>query len=89
MSSGGEPGFGSGGFFGGSAGGSPAGGGGGPLGMGGLPGLGSIFGSGNMGQQIAPRGPYGAWPFCGFSSCLIVWAGIILVFGGLMRMIGQ
>jgi hypothetical protein len=84
MSSGGEPEFGSGGFFGGSG-----GGGGEPRGGGGIPGMGGFPGFGNMGQQMGPRGPFGAWPSCGCSGCLIILAGILLVFGGCLKMLGQ
>ena len=80
MSSG-VPDFGSGGFFGGGA---NPGGGQGP----------SIFGPGipdmgTMTRQMGPRGPFGCWPSCGCSGCLIIAAGILLVFGGLLRMLGQ
>jgi len=51
----------------------------GPLGGGGF------FGGGG---DLGPRGPYGAWPGCGCSSVLIVLAGMLLVFGGCMRMMG-
>jgi hypothetical protein len=53
--------------------------GGGPLGGGGF-----FGGGGNMG----PQGPYGAWPGCGCGSGVIIMlAGILLVFGGCMRML--
>jgi hypothetical protein len=86
MSSGPE--LGSGGFFGGGT-GSTGGMGGG---MGGFPGMGGGFpGMGNMGPMVrmGPRGPYGAWPGCGCSSLFIILAGVLLVFGGCLRMIGQ
>jgi len=51
--------------------------GGGPLGGG------SYYGS------MSPGGPYGAWPTCGCSSIFIILAGILLVFGGCLRMLGQ
>jgi hypothetical protein len=54
------------------------------FGGGGL-GSGGFFGSGGMG----PRGPYGAYPTCGCSSLLIILAGIFLVCGGCLRMLGQ
>jgi hypothetical protein len=38
---------------------------------------------------MGPSGPYGAYPGCGCSSLFIVLAGILLVFGGCLRMIGQ
>jgi hypothetical protein len=87
MSSGGEPEFGSGAYYGGGR--QPAGD---PGGMGGLPGLGAGFpGLGNLGpmRQMGPAGPYGAWPSCGCSGCVIMLAGILLVFGGCLRMLGQ
>jgi hypothetical protein len=90
MSSGGAPEFGSGGFYGGSAGGGdprppegiPS------FGLG-FPGQGGVPGMGAMGRQMGPRGPFGVWPSCGCSGCLIVMAGILLVFGGCLRMLGQ
>jgi len=96
MSGGGEPEFGSGGYYGGRAGGSgePSGTGG-PPGMGGLPGLGGLFGTGgfpgfgHLGRQMGPSGRFGAWPSCGCSGCLIILAGILLVFGGCLRLLGQ
>jgi hypothetical protein len=54
------------------------------FGGGGLGG-GGFFGPGGMG----PRGPYGAYPSCGCSSLFIILAGILLVFGGCLRMLGQ
>jgi hypothetical protein len=91
MSSGGEPEFGSGAYYGGSA-----GGGGDPRGAGGFPGMGAGFpgmsgfpGMGNLGRQMGPGGPFGAWPSCGCSGCVIILAGILLVFGGCLRMMGQ
>ena len=53
--------------------------------MGGGLGSGGFFG----GQELGPRGSYGLWPSCGCSSVLIVLAGILLVFGGCLRMFGQ
>ena len=90
MSSSGEPGFGSGGYYGSSAGGSgdPRGTGG-PPGMGGLFGTGGFPGFGHLGRQMGPSGRFGAWPSCGCSGCLIILAGILLVFGGCLRLIGQ
>jgi hypothetical protein len=85
MSSGGEPELGSGAYYGGSA-----GGGGDPRGPGGFPGIGVGFpGIGPMGRQMGPGGPFGVWPSCGCSGCLIVLASILLVFGGFLRMLGQ
>lgn len=54
------------------------------FGGGGLGG-GGFFGPGGMG----PGGPYGAYPTCGCSSLFIILAGILLVFGGCLRMLGQ
>jgi hypothetical protein len=47
---------------------------------------GGFFGGGN---NLGPQGPYGAWPSCGCSSGFIILAGILLVFGGCLRMFGQ
>jgi hypothetical protein len=55
--------------------------GGGPLGGGG-----PLFGSGGF---YNARGPYGPWAGCGCSSVFIILAGILLVFGGCLRMLGQ
>jgi hypothetical protein len=51
-------------------------------------GLGGMFGGGpgpNGGGWYQPRGPYGGYPGCGCSSFFIIAAGILLVFGGLLR----
>jgi hypothetical protein len=45
-----------------------------------------MFGAGDWYQ---PRGPYGPWAGCGCSSLLIMLAGVLLVFGGCLRMFGQ
>src|SRR5258707_602071 len=45
-----------------------------------------FFGGGGMFQ---PRGPYGPWGGCGCSSLFIILAGILLVMGGCLRMLGQ
>jgi hypothetical protein len=45
---------------------------------------GGFYGGGGYG----PRGPYGPWPSCGCSSLFIIMAGILLIFGGCMRMAG-
>ena len=37
------------------------------------------------GGMFQPKGPYGAYPGCGCSSIFIILAGILLVFGGLLR----
>jgi hypothetical protein len=90
MSSGGAPEFGGGPYYGGSSGGRDPNTAGGMPGMGfGLPGMRGFPGFGNMGQQMGPRGPFGGWPSCGCSGCVIILAGILLVFGGCLRMLGQ
>lgn len=53
------------------------------------PSLGSGDFFGNLGGNLGPHGPYGAWPGCGCSSLLMVLAGIILVCAGGMRFFGQ
>jgi hypothetical protein len=45
-----------------------------------------LFGSGGY---YNPQGPYGPWAGCGCSSFLIILAGILLVMGGCLRMLGQ
>ncbi len=55
--------------------------GGGPLGGGGF------FGGG--GGNYGPSGPFGAWPSCGCSSLFIVIAGLLLVCGGGLKMLGM
>lgn len=47
---------------------------------------GPLFGGGDFYQ---PRGPYGPWAGCGCSSFIIILAGLLLVFGGCLRMLGQ
>jgi hypothetical protein len=54
--------------------------------MGGNLGEGGFFGGGS---NLGPGGSYGAWPSCGCSSLFIILAGILLVFGGCLRLIGQ
>jgi hypothetical protein len=56
----------------------------GPLMGGGNP----LFGSGGF-FGASPRSPYGSYGGCGCSSVFIILAGILLVFGGCLRMIGQ
>jgi hypothetical protein len=80
MSSGSEPEFGGGAYYGG--------GGGDPRGTGGFPGMG-FPNMGNLGRHMGPGGPFGAWPSCGCSGCIIMLAGLLLVFGGCLRMLGQ
>jgi hypothetical protein len=41
------------------------------------------------GGNFGPSGPYGAYPTCGCSSLFIILAGVLLVFGGCLRMMGQ
>ena len=41
------------------------------------------------GQYYQPNGPYGPWAGCGCSSLLIILAGILLVMGGCLRLLGQ
>jgi len=48
---------------------------------------GGFFGAGPAG--MGPGGQYGAWPGCGCSSLFIILAGVLLVFGGCLRMLGQ
>ncbi len=50
-----------------------------------MAGGGGFFGTSDLG----PSGRYGAWPGCGCSSLFIILAGILRVFGGCLRMIGQ
>lgn len=51
---------------------------------------GPLLGEGGFfGGTASPRGPYGPWAGCGCSSVLIMLAGMLLVFGGCLRMIGQ
>ncbi len=46
---------------------------------------GGPFGGGGW---ASPGGPYGPWAGCGCSSFFIILAGILLVFGGCLRMSG-
>ncbi|HEX5442840.1 MAG TPA: hypothetical protein VFW87_03380 [Pirellulales bacterium] len=48
---------------------------------------GPIWGGG--GGWYHPSGPYGPWAGCGCSSIFMILAGILLVMGGCLRMIGQ
>ena len=50
---------------------------------------GPLFGSGGYYGSVGPAGPYGAWPTCGCSSVVIILAGILMVLGGCLRMLGQ
>jgi hypothetical protein len=47
---------------------------------------GGLFGGGGMAN---PRGAFGPWAGCGCSSIFIILAGVLLVFGGCLRMVGQ
>jgi hypothetical protein len=47
---------------------------------------GPLLGSGGFFQPTGPRGP---WAGCGCSSFFIIFAGILLVMGGCLRMLGQ
>jgi hypothetical protein len=47
------------------------------------------LGSGGFFGNMGPSGPYGVYPGCGCSGCVIMLAGILLVFGGCLRMMGQ
>jgi hypothetical protein len=51
----------------------------------------SMGSGGNMGSggYFNPQGPRGPWMGCGCSSIFMILAGILLVFGGCFRMIGQ
>jgi hypothetical protein len=52
----------------------------------------SFLGSSGLlggGNYYSPQGPYGPWARCGCSSFIIILAGILLVFGGCLRMLGQ
>jgi hypothetical protein len=51
--------------------------------------MGPSLGGGGFFGSASPNGPYGAWPGCGCSSLFIILAGILLVFGGCLRMFGQ
>ncbi len=49
-------------------------------------GPGGFLGGGGL---FNPQGSYGPWAGCGCSSVFIMLAGILLVFGGCLRMLGQ
>ena len=57
--------------------------------MGGDLGGGGFFGAGGGPGGMGPGGSFGAWPSCGCSSVFMILAGILLVFGGCLRMFGQ
>jgi hypothetical protein len=48
------------------------------------------FGGGQFGGPFGNyvRGPHGPWAGCGCSGCLMIVAGLILVFAGCVRMWG-
>ena len=51
---------------------------------------GGLLGSGGFFGNLSPQGSFGAWPGCGCGSgCLMIAAGILLVFSGLLRWIGM
>ena len=50
---------------------------------------GGPLGDGGFFGRMGPSGSFGAWPGCGCSSVFIILAGILLVFGGCLRTIGQ
>jgi len=83
MSSGGD--LGGGGFFGQGPGSSSGSGGGGLLGSV----LGGFLGQGGGAGGMGPSGSYGLWPSCGCSTLFIILAGIFLVCGGCLKMVGQ
>jgi hypothetical protein len=47
------------------------------------------LGGGGFFGNVGPQGPFGVWPSCGCSSVFIILAGILLIFGGCLRMLGQ
>ena len=51
--------------------------------------MGPGVGGGGFFGNMGPGGSYGAYPGCGCSSFFIILAGILLVFGGCLRMFGQ
>lgn len=50
---------------------------------------GPLLGGGGFYGNYGPGGSYGAFPACGCSSFFLIIAGIFLVFGGCLRMLGQ
>ena len=48
--------------------------------------FGPLLGGGGYYQPQGPRGP---WLGCGCSSSLMILAGMLLVMGGCLRMLGQ
>lgn len=55
---------------------------------GGLFGSGGYYGGGGGFGGMGPGGSYGMYPGCGCSSIFIILAGVLLVFGGCLRMGG-
>ncbi len=49
---------------------------------------GPFGGGGGLFGGMGPQGPHGAWPGCGCSSLIIILAGLMMAFGGCMRMVG-
>jgi hypothetical protein len=47
------------------------------------------LGGGSYFGQYGPKGRFGPWAGCGCSSLFIIAAGILLVCGGLLHMVGQ
>lgn len=56
---------------------------------GGFGGFGGGTGGGGLFNRMGPSGNFGAWPGCGCSSIFIILAGLLLVCGGGLRLIGQ
>jgi hypothetical protein len=50
---------------------------------------GGQLGGGGFFGGAGPQGPHGAWPALGCSSFFIIFAGMLLVCGGCLRMVGQ
>jgi hypothetical protein len=53
------------------------------------PGGGPPFGGGDWYGPMRPSGPFGPWAGCGCSSFFIILAGILLVIGGCLNMLGR
>jgi hypothetical protein len=54
--------------------------------MGGNVGGGGCLGGGG---SYGPQGPYGAYPGCGCSTFFIMMAGMLLLFGGCLKMLNM
>ena len=50
---------------------------------------GQLGGGGFFGGSAGPGGPHGLWPSLGCSSFFIIMAGMLLVCGGCLRLVGQ